>query len=154
MTNEGIKISVEGQDVLTAPKSQLVVDSNRSFLLCDMRVNPKNYGLILFSLSSIPVYPATIQIYQQAHGYKYVPNFLTAWQYPSGTDPGSLTNNSTFGIGDIDASLVPGPYISMTVDDTNFTVTATSPGVSITTGAGSIRFYIFANDFRKLSQGS
>lgn len=145
--NSGFKISIPGVDVQTAAIKDLVVDSNYPFAKCDLRKSPKNYGLINFLIGSLGT-GASITIYQQPHGYNYIPSFLTAWSFPPGTTPSNPSSNTTFGIGDIDCSLGSGLYISMYVDSANLYITATNSGGSPVGGSnGTIRFYIFADDF-------
>lgn len=150
----GLKVSRIGAEVTTAPLTDLIIDDIYPFPKCDLRINPKNYGIINFTVASVPAdsggIPGQVQIYQQAHTYTYIPDFLVAWNYPTGTDPSNTFNsNSIFGIGDIDATLDLGVLIVSYTDDTNFNVVAlniqTTPLTNI---AGSIRFYIFADDFQ------
>lgn len=144
MSNYGFKISVEGKDVQTAVLSELVASTILPTWKCDLRL--KNYGTIYFNISSIAS-GATKIIYQVPHSYNYIPSFITAWSYPAGTGGGS-TSNQTFGIGDIDCTLGSGIVYGMRTDSTNFTIAAFngSAGTLINL-AGTIRFYIFADDF-------
>lgn len=147
MSDFGFKVSTPGNSVETASIQNLVIDTNFPFPKCDLRKKPKNYGLINLLISSITV-GQTIAAYQQPHGYTYVPSFLTAWKYPLGTVPIDPTTNATFGIGDIDAGLSSGLYISMYVDSSNFYISATNHGLATISGVNAtIRFYIFADDF-------
>lgn len=147
--NFGLKVSTPGNDVNTTSLQNLVVDTNYPFWKCDLRPKPKNYGLINFTVSSI-ANGASFIIYQQPHGYAYIPTFITAWNYPVGTNPNISYLNETFGIGDIDASSssISPCYISMYVDNQNFYVAISNSSGSTSAGiTGTIRFYIFADDF-------
>lgn len=145
----GFKVSKPGVDVTTASIENLVVDSNYPVAKCDLRKTPQNFGLINILISSLAA-NSTITVYQQPHGYNYIPQFLTAWSFPRGTNPLSQFGpNATFGIGDVNANFELGLTIVMYTDNTNFTITAhnsslSSPiaGISLT-----VRFYIFADDF-------
>lgn len=144
----GLKISLPGYDARTASPEFLSVDSDFPLLKCDLRKNPKNYGTLNITVASLPVGSGSaIQIYKQSHGYSYIPTFLTAWEYPPGTDP--LSNlNTTFGIGDLDASIGQNFYISMYCDSQNFYITGyTLSGSPVTNTSFTVRFYIFADDF-------
>ena len=152
--NVGLKVSPPGVEVTTAPPQKLVVDTDFPFAKCDLRKNPKNYGILNITVAAITT--TSKIIYQQQHGYGYVPSFLTAWTYP-GTNPLSANGNSTFGVGDIDATnqIVSGPnqygpYISMYCDNINFYIAAISAGsgaATVNNTVFSVRFYIFADDF-------
>lgn len=147
MTDVGFKVSKPGVDVRTAAIKDLVVDSNYPVAKCDLRVNPKNYGIINFLIGNLPN-GASVTVYQQAHTYTYIPSFLTAWNYPVGTSTSAPSINSTFGIGNIDAVADSGPLIEMYCDAVNFNVVASnSSGGTLQGINGTIRFYIFADDF-------
>jgi hypothetical protein len=154
MGDFGLKISKVGTDVTSTSLTNLVVDDVYAFPKCDLRANPKNYGLINFTIASVPAYsggqPGQVTIYQQAHGGNYIPSFLTAWSFPAGTANSSIypTSASTFGIGVIDASLGSGILIDMYTDNLNFYIVALNyQNSAITNVTGSIRFYLFADDF-------
>lgn len=143
----GFKVSKPGVDVTTAAVKDLVVDSNYPVVKCDLRIKPKNYGLINFLVKTIAP-GVRITIYQQPHSYDYIPDFLTAWSYPLGTAPSTPLTNSTFGIGNIDATAGSGALIEMYTDAVNFYVIASNSGGSTLQGLnGAIRFYVFADDF-------
>lgn len=152
MSNIGLKISTPGQDVATASLQNLVLSTVYAILKCDLRPNPKHYGTINFTIASVPAFdgtnPGQVPIYQIPHDYTYIPSFLTSWSFPAGTDSLSVAGNATFGIGDIDASLSTGIVISMKTDNANFSIIASnSQNAPITNTVGTIRFYIFADDF-------
>lgn len=147
MSDVGFKVSKPGVDVTKAAIKDLIVDSNYPVAKCDLRIKPKNYGLINLLINSLTA-GQIITVYQQAHTYDYIPDFLTAWLFPLGTTPSSPTTNATFGIGDIDATSSTGLMIAMRTDKANFTITATNNGSSTIQGINAtIRFYIFADDF-------
>jgi hypothetical protein len=144
MNDWGLKVSTPGNQVETTSLNNLVIDTNFPFAKCDLRSKPygKNYGLINLLISSVTVGHKII-VYLQPHGYSYAPDFLTAWNYPIGDGLGS-----TYGIGDIDATLTSGLYIAMYCDSSNFYLQASNGGVSTVSGVNAtIRFYIFADDF-------
>lgn len=142
------KISLPGNDVNNSSPSQLVVDDRYPTWKCDLRSNPKHFGTINFNIASLAPFPSSTIIYQIPHGYPYIPSFLTIWNYPAGTDPAFQSINSTFGIGDIPNIRGNGIGVTMQTDQQFFTITATNFGNSaVANVAGTIRFYIFANDF-------
>lgn len=146
MSDFGFKVSLPGVDAQTALHQELIASTILPTWKCDLRSTPKHYGTINFTIASITA-SQSITIYQIAHGYSYIPSFVTAWSYPAGTGGGASTNQ-TFGIGDIDCTLGSGLVYVMKTDATNFTVTATNNSASTRTSlAGAIRFYIFADNF-------
>lgn len=142
----GIKISIPGFDVKTASPDQLSVSSDHAVPKCDLRPSPKHYGLIFFSITNLAGGTGKT-LYQIPHGYSYIPAYLTQWNIPIGTDSLSVTDNATYGIGDADLSLNNGLYISMKTDNQYFTVSAYNGSGLAASATGSIRFYIFADDF-------
>lgn len=146
MTDFGLKVSLPGNDVSTSNLQDLVIDTNYPFPKCDLRIKPKNYGIINFTIATISGSTPVI-VYQQPHSYGYIPEFLDAWFYPAGTEPLAAVN-TTFGIGDIDATLSNGLYVAVYVDNVNFYVSVKNlSGTPVTNSVFSIRFYIFADDF-------
>lgn len=161
--SDGFRVALPGFSI-SSPPQDLAVDSDFANLKCDLRKNPKNYGIINISVANVPFGTSANAkiIYQQPHGYNYVPSFLTAWNYPQGTNHNAnALNNSTFGIGDLDGrfaffdtpnTTAYGPYLAMYVDAQNFYI---SIYASSTTGhseivsnfIASVRFYIFADSF-------
>ena len=147
-TDFGIKASIPGADVISAPPLFLTLDINYPILKCDLRVNPKNYGIVNFTIASIVNLTTPVILYQQPHGYSYLPGFLVAWNFPTGTD-GTHPDSSTYGTGDLDGlgTFTSSVYIASFVDSTNFYIMITHKAGILTNVTGSIRFYIFADDF-------
>lgn len=142
--NTGIKVAIPGVDAARARSDQLAMSSQYSNLKCDLRKQPRNYGILNFSIASLS---AAVTLFQQKHDYKYVPAFLVAWNYPTGTTPADGATNSTFGIGNVDASLGNGLVITISTDNQNFTITATPLSGTLTNVQGTLRFFIYADDF-------
>lgn len=141
----GFKVSTPDVDVTKARSNQLVVSSKYPSLKCDLRKNPKNYGVVNFTIASLASGNTTI--YQQKHGYTYTPSFLVAWNYPAGTNPANVLNNATFGVGDIIVGIATLEIDSYT-DNNNFYIVAKNLTASaITNIQGTIRFFIYADDF-------
>jgi hypothetical protein len=151
MKDFGLKVSLPGIDANGVENAvslkQLVIDTSYPFPKCDLRSRPKHYGTINFTVATIAA-STTIILYQIPHSYTYIPSYLVAWNFPAGTDPNSSTNNATFGTGDIDMTFNTGLYVNMYTDINNFTISMTNPvPSSVTNITGTIRFYIFADDF-------
>lgn len=149
MNDEGFKISTPGNDVETAALADLVVSSSNANLKCDLRSNPRNYGLVNWSIANLPFNVPTI-IHQHKHGYSYAPSFIDAWSYPAGTVPANKLSNSTFGIGNQDGSLGNGLVIKCYTDNVNFYIVATNSSLfqtALTNLSGQIRFFVYADDF-------
>lgn len=145
MGDWGFKVGLPGVDVRTALNNQLVASTILPNWKCDLRPTTKLYGTINWTIASLAD-TASDTIYSVTHGYTYRPSFVTAWSYPAGTG-GGASSNQTFGIGDI--STFAGLSIVMKTDTINFTVVATNQtGGTLTSLAGSIRFYIFADSFQ------
>ncbi len=144
MSDYGFKVSLPGSDARYALANQLVASTTLPNWKCDLRPSNKHYGTINFRIGSLAM-GASITIHSVAHGYTYIPSFLTSWSYPAGTG-GGASSNQKFGIGDITSTL--GFDVVMKTDTTNFTVVGTNNSLGVMTNLiGSIRFYIFADTF-------
>lgn len=157
-----IKVALPGYKTSDSPEF-LSIDSDFAIPKCDLTKNPKNYGSLNITIANVPIKPNAPQIvYQQPHGYNYVPSFLTAWELTQGTSAlGNLS--STYGIGDIDATNAfignpgpsefgYGPYVAMYCDNQNFYISAQVQSTNasppaVTNFQFNVRFYIFADDF-------
>lgn len=147
MGDWGFKVGIPGVDARTALNNQLVASTILPNWKCDLRPTTKLYGTINWTIASIAS-GASVTIYKIAHGYTYRPSFVDSWSYPAGTG-GGATNNSTFGIGSMDGTLGSGFSVSVVTDTVNFTVTGSNGSAgTLTSLAGSIRFYIFADSFQ------
>ena len=145
-----LRVSIPNIEVTTAKDNELAINSKYALLKCDLRKRPKNYGTVHWSIASMPVNTIKI-IYSQPHGYSYIPSFISVWEYPVGTDPNQV-DNSTFGVGDMSAANQF--YVSVYTDSTSFNIIAyvlTDIGQgTLTNLSGTIRFYIYADDFTEV----
>lgn len=155
--NSGLKISEDGEDISSLDK--LVVDSKYPTWKCDLRSNPKHYGVLkcTFNLGVGEVKT----LFSIKHGYSYIPSFLVAWNYPAGTDAsGNISgDNQTTGLGSIEIFTNSIPFdvilVRALVDNTNFKIVV---GNEFTANAYSnlyaeLRYYIFADDFPSFQPG-
>lgn len=143
----GIKVGLPGYNVKTATSQQLVASTILPNWKCDLRPTTKNYGTVNFTIASLSS-GSSVTIYQITHGYTYRPSFVDAWSYPAGTG-GGASSNQTFGIGDMDGSLGAGFSLTVRVTTSTFTITGSNSSAgTLSNLAGTVRFYIFADDFQ------
>lgn len=146
MSDFGVKLSLEHEDVQKAKLDQLVFDPKYPLWKCDVRANPKHYGLLKIT-ASIPAGQRKT-VFSMRHGYDYVPSFIAMWNYPAGT--GGATPQ-TFGIGNIEINLVT--LFKPTMTDSLFTIELdnTANGSAANNLYAEIRYYIFADDFPRFN---
>lgn len=113
---------------------------------CDVRRNPKHFGLVRVTVKNLPA-GATKNIITVDHEYKYVPSFLVAWNYPAGTNPGSASLNQTFGIGILSVSSPVNYSFDYQMGATSFKINAIGGLSDITDAYAEFRYFIFAEDF-------
>lgn len=131
----GVKVT-NGDDIL--------LDDRYPTWKCDVRPNPKHFGLVRATVKNLPV--GETEIFSTDHNKGYVPSFIVAWNSPSGNTPsGDL--RQTFGIGILEATLA-GYDFGYAVDSKTFKIIATNAsGSQIANLYAEFRFYIFAEDF-------
>lgn len=140
--NFGFKISGKGSEVQQASLKDLIVNSSHPQWKCDLRPNPKHFGILKATVSLAAGETKTLLAVK--HDFTYTPSFIVAWSYPAGDSVGS-----TYGLGDIeifDAGDVP--MFKTRVNATNLVITAdNSTGLASHNLVAQLRYYIFADDF-------
>lgn len=147
MSDIGFKLSPQGKDVRETAVKDLLLSSGLPVPKCDLRPNPKRYGLVNLTIGSLAA-GTSAEVLRVDHNYNYVPAYLSQWDIPDGTNPFDTTSNITYSIGDADLAFNNGLYLNMRTDNKQFLITATNfGGAAITNFQATIRFYIFAEDF-------
>lgn len=123
-----------------------ILDGKYPAWKCDLRRNPKPFGLVRVTVKSLPA-GVTKNILTVDHNYKYVPSFLVAWNYPAGTNPGSASLNQTFGIGILSVSSPINYSFEYQMNDNSFKINAIGGASDITNAYAEFRYFIFAEDF-------
>lgn len=142
--NFGFKVSEEGSDAKGL--RNLIINSKYPQWKCDVRPNPKHYGLARGNINLAAGESRTIL--SIPHNYGYTPSYIASWNFPAGVNQSGSAFSSTFGIGTITITNADFTLTTFTpkIDALNFSIVAS------TTNAQSglyveFRFYIFADDF-------
>lgn len=135
------KVSPDGEGV---DSKNLLLDDTYSAWKCDMRKNPRHFGIVQATISRIGAETRTV--FTMNHGYGYVPSFLVAWGYPAGTDSVGSTTRQTFGVGLLQVTNPVFTQFTYKVNLNTFSIIVTSSGAQSNLYA-EFRYFIFAEDF-------
>lgn len=139
------KISEEGSPVEGI--RNLIIDSKYSQWMCDIRINPKLYGIVQATVNLAS--NETRTIFTLPHPYTYFPSFIVAWNYPAGTNHISSNSSSTYGIGAINIINSDSTSTTFTpqIDNHQFTIVASNGATAQSNLYAEFRFYVFVDDF-------
>lgn len=148
----GILLS-QDDGLQNATDMDLVVDSRNPFWMCDLRANPKHFGLVKANFSAAAF--GTKTILSVNHFYTTeTPSFIVAWSYPAGTNPSSSTANQTFGIGSFEIQLSVSHIVKIkcSINSSQFRIVVDNTANAAGTGNlyGEFRYYIFAQGWPPL----
>lgn len=146
----GVLISSDG-DVKGRDSTQFAVDSEHPLWMCNLRAEPKHYGLIRCRIASLSAF-TTRSVLSVTHGYQTTPSFITQWYYPAGTS--TSADRQTYGIGTLEILTPASDLITFDCDmsDTRFTINVTNETSNAVTNLyAEFKYFIFAQPLSLLA---